>query len=79
MPDADRYSATVTAADGQPRFVWAPIDPTREDPAMFRQAILLAVQQRRRWRAEYEAAKTQLVDRGSLSATGPPGPGGEAA
>jgi hypothetical protein len=79
MPDADRYSANATGPDGQPRFEWAPIDPAREDPAMFRQAILMAVQQRRRWRAEYEAAKSQLADRGSLSATGPPNKGGEAA
>jgi hypothetical protein len=79
MPDADRYSATATDPDGRPRFVWAPIDPAREDPAMFRQAVLLAVQQRRRWRAEYEAAKAQLADRGGLSATGPSDIGGEAA
>jgi hypothetical protein len=37
------------------------------------------VQQRRRWRAEYEAAKAHLADRGSLSATGPPNIGDEAA
>jgi hypothetical protein len=79
MTDADRYSANATGPDGQPRFVWAPIDPAREDPAMFRQAILLAVQQRRRWRAEYEAAKARLQDREVLSATGPPDMGGEAA
>jgi hypothetical protein len=79
MPDADRYSATATDPDGRRRFVWAPIDPAREDPAMFRQAILLAVQQRRRWRTEYQTAKTQLQDRGNLSATGPPDIGGEAA
>ncbi|MBA2558385.1 MAG: replication initiation protein, partial [Propionibacteriales bacterium] len=76
MHDADRYSATRQDDHGAPRFVWAPIDPGREDPATYRHAILLAVEQRRRWRTEYEAAKARL---GGLSATGPPGDGGEAA
>ena len=75
-PDADRYSATAADERGNLRFVWTPIAPGREDPATYRQAIMLSIEQRRRWRTEYEAVKAQL---GSLSATGPPGGGGEAA
>nr|MBA2558679.1 replication initiation protein [Propionibacteriales bacterium] len=79
MPDTNRRSATATDELGRPRYVWQPVDPRREDPASYRHAILLSIEQRRRWRTEYEAAKARLEDRRILSATGPPGDGGEAA
>jgi hypothetical protein len=53
-PEIERLAATVTASDGLPRFVWTDETP---DPASYTQVILRTVSERRRWRAQYEAAK----------------------
>lgn len=57
MPETDRYSATATDDLGRPRFVWTPLDLNREDRSLRRQAMVMVIEQRRRWRAQYEAAK----------------------
>ncbi len=69
MPETDRYSATATDDLGRPRFVWTPLDLNREDRSLRRQAMVMAIEQRRRWRAQYEAAK-QRPPILSVSATG---------
>ena len=77
LEDADRCSATTTTADGSPRFLWEQLDPTETALPTYREAILSAIEERRRWREQYEAAKQQ-VDKATAghSATGPPGSGG---
>jgi len=88
--DVDRCSATTTeatTADGAPRYLWIPLNPTETPLPSYREAILSAIEERRRWREQYEAAKTLVEHReqheqqeGGHSATGPPfGSGGEAA
>jgi hypothetical protein len=69
-----RMAATVKLADGLPRFEWTDSQP---DPGVYATVILRAVVERKRWRAQYDAAKTvQLAHSGqavdSVSATGLP-------
>ena len=45
-------AATVTLADGTPRFVWT---DTRPDPRIYARVILASIAERQRWRAQYEA------------------------
>ncbi|MFC3689956.1 replication initiator [Aquipuribacter hungaricus] len=65
-PDVDRMAVDAVLDDGRPRFVWADIPMPEADYAA---AILAAVQERNRWREQYEHAKRQLDPGG----TGPPG------
>ena len=69
-PEVERMAATVTLPDGSPRFVWT---DTKPDPRIYARVILAAVQERLRWRAQYEAAKRlQLVDNSFGSSARPP-------
>jgi hypothetical protein len=52
-PEIERLAATVTAADGLPRYVWT---EERPDPASYVQTILAAIGERQRWREQYRAA-----------------------
>lgn len=69
MPDADRCAADALDQDGRPRFVWQLVDPARADPATFRQAIVAAIRQRQRWRAEYQEAVARAAPGHGRSAT----------
>lgn len=55
-PEIERMAATVTSADGLPRFVWT---DTKTDPATYTQVILASIAEQQRWRAQYEAAKQE--------------------
>jgi replication initiator protein RepSA len=80
IEESDRCSATATTADGKPRYLWVPLNPTETPLPAYREAVLSAIEERRRWREEYEAAKAQVEEATvGHSATGPPGFGGEAA
>jgi hypothetical protein len=83
MPEQDRCSASTLDVEGRPRFVWRPVDPAGLDAAVWRHAVLASIQQRRRWRSQYEHARTRLAESGrdsppGVSATSDPA-GGEAA
>ena len=63
-------AATVTVADGSPRYVWT---NSRPDPNTYARVILASIAERQRWQAQYEAAKTvRPVDNSFGNATGPP-------
>jgi hypothetical protein len=57
-------SATELTADGKPRWVWQPLDPTMLGPGAYRQALSESVRQRVAWRDQYQQAR---------DSTGPPG------
>ena len=57
-PDLDRMAATVTLADGSPRFVWT---DTRPDHDTYVKVILQSVAERQRRRVQYEAAKATVA------------------
>ena len=59
-------AADMTAADGLPRFVWT---DAQSDPFTYRTVILNAIPEQRRWRTQYEAAKTTTASVDGLSAT----------
>ncbi len=73
-PEIERLAATVTSADGKPRFVWT---DTKTDLHTYARVILESVMERARWRAQYDTAKTVQpgVQPGSATAieTGPDG------
>ena len=56
-PEVDRMAVDQVLDDGRPRFVWADVPMPEADYAG---AILTAVQERNRWREQYEHAKQQL-------------------
>lgn len=60
-PDVDRWSATATRPDGQPRFRWEALDPTAQDGVTRKQALLASIRERVRWRREYQRAQESLV------------------
>ncbi|WP_380167737.1 replication initiator [Jannaschia sp. R86511] len=66
-PDVDRLGVEHVLDDGSPRFTWEDVPMPEADYAG---AILAAVQERNRWRAQYEHAKQQLDATGG---SGPPG------
>ncbi|WP_380169103.1 replication initiator [Jannaschia sp. R86511] len=68
-PEVDRMGVEHTLDDGSPRFTWEDVPMPEADYAS---AILAAVQERNRWRAQYESAK-QLTATTGPGATGPPG------
>jgi hypothetical protein len=53
-PETDRLAASVMAQDGKPRFVWEEVPVAEADYVV---TVLASVRQKRRWRAEYDAAK----------------------
>jgi hypothetical protein len=56
------------------------LNPTETPLPAYREAVLSAIEERRRWREEYEAAKAQVEEATvGHSATGPPRFGVEAA
>jgi hypothetical protein len=74
-PAADRMAAETLHDDGQPRFVWEDVPVSEHDYA---RVVMASVLEARRWRAQYDRAKTLLagtdppVD--NRSATNPPMP-----
>jgi hypothetical protein len=60
-PDTDRCSATATAVDGQPRFVWSPVAREDDDMPTYQRVIADAITEAVRWSIEYEHAKAQLA------------------
>jgi hypothetical protein len=70
ITDADRCSATTTTADGKPRYLWLELNPAETPLPTYREAILSAIAERRRWREQYETAKALAEARhNGLSAT----------
>jgi hypothetical protein len=59
IEDVDRCSATATTADGKPRYLWLPLNPAETPLPTYREAILSAIEERRRWREQYETAKAR--------------------
>ncbi|WP_188896865.1 replication initiator [Microlunatus endophyticus] len=55
-PEIERLAASVTLTDGEPRFVW---QDTKADEATYARVILESVEERARWRQQYEAAKSR--------------------
>lgn len=53
-PETERMSAGVKTADGGARFVWERVE---RDDCIYAQVVMFAVAERRRWRAEYDAAR----------------------
>ncbi len=68
MPDIERYSATVTRPDGQPRYMWHACRPGERTTPLYRQVLTGAIQERIRWRAQYEQAKQRAGPVHGLSA-----------
>ncbi|MGH3365669.1 MAG: replication initiator [Nocardioidaceae bacterium] len=62
IEDVDRCSATATAPDGKPRYLWVPLNPVETPLPTYREAILSAIEERRRWREQYETAKARAPD-----------------
>lgn len=67
-PEADRCSATATAADGGPRYAWEPLDPD-EHADIYADVLHATVAERIRWRNEYQAAKAARAGPDPHSAT----------
>jgi len=59
-PEANRLSVEVLHGDGQPRFAWDDLPVTGAD---YTEVLLASVMERRRWRAEYDAAKQAALNR----------------
>jgi hypothetical protein len=55
-PEVERMSAEVKSPDGLPRFVWTDTRPT--NAGEYRKIIFAAIEQRREWQRQYDAAKT---------------------
>lgn len=56
-PDVDRCSATAMREDGLPRFRWERLDSTMQDYVTRRRALLASIDERLRWRRQYEKAQ----------------------
>ncbi|MGZ4629550.1 replication initiator [Oryzihumus sp.] len=54
-PEARRCAADVLDTDGLPRFVWEDTPATERD---YTAAVITSIRQARRWRAQYQHAKT---------------------
>lgn len=74
-PAADRMAAETLHDDGKPRFVWEDVPVTEHDYA---RVVMGTVVEARRWRAQYDHAKTLIVGTDppvdNPSATQPPMP-----
>ncbi len=73
MPAQDRCSAAQTRDDGQPRYLWEPVDVRGDDDDLttWREIVRANVRERLRWQAEYHAAKLRAGP-DHRSATQPP-------
>ena len=74
-PDIERYSATVEGPDGRPRYVWNPWRPGERTAPVYRQVLTHAIQERMRWRTQFERAKQRAGTGGGCSATSGGAPG----
>ena len=74
-PEADRLSTTVLAADGKPRFVWEDLRVRDHD---YVTVVMGSVIEARRWRLEYETAKTEQAARAGPPSSPPNGRAGVA-
>ncbi len=76
IDDVDRCSATAVTAGGKPRYVWLELNPAETPLPTYREAILSAIEERRRWREQYEIAKAlaekQDNGRSAMHATAAP-------
>ena len=68
-PETERLAATVTLADGSPRFVWT---DTRPDARTYARVLLASIAERQAWREQYEAAKAASPAVDNPPATTPP-------
>ncbi|MGH8882126.1 MAG: replication initiator, partial [Stackebrandtia sp.] len=59
MDHHESCSATATTTDGKPRYLWLPLNPAETPLPSYREAVLSAIEQRRRWREQYETAKAR--------------------
>ncbi|MEU0090459.1 replication initiator [Kribbella sp. NPDC006257] len=58
MPDTDRFAATAALEDGQPRFIWEPVDRANDDDLPTWHGLMTrGITERIRWRTDYEQAK----------------------
>ncbi|MEV4261269.1 replication initiator [Kribbella sp. NPDC049584] len=63
MHDTDRYAATTALEDGTPRFIWSPVDRNNDDDLPTWHGVLArGIQERIRWRSEYEQAKQRAAN-----------------
>ncbi|QDP95831.1 replication initiation protein [Microlunatus elymi] len=65
-PEVERLAADVTAQDGLPRFVWTDTRPS--NAGEYRKIIFAAIEERRAWREQYDAAKIIVAPVGDHSA-----------
>lgn len=68
-PEIERLAADVLSSDGKPRFVWT---DTKPDPITYARVILASIAERRRWKAQYQAAKDAWPAVDGHSATAEP-------
>ncbi|QDP94802.1 replication initiation protein [Microlunatus elymi] len=66
-PEVERLSAEVKAPDGLPRYVWTDTRPG--NAGEYRKIIFAAIQQRRTWQQQYDAAKAATEPVENHSAT----------
>jgi hypothetical protein len=59
-PEADRLSVDVLHEDGHPRYVWEHVPVDQRE---YVEVLVASVMQRRRWRAQYDAAKHAALNR----------------
>jgi hypothetical protein len=58
MPDTDRYSAATDDGTGHSRFVWEPVDRANDDDLPTWHGLMTrGINERIRWRTDYEQAK----------------------
>lgn len=67
IEDTDRCSATILGDDGQPRYLWRPLD--LEDVPTYTAVIAHTIAERNRWRTQYEDAKRRAGPADANSAT----------
>lgn len=58
-PEVDRLSVLAKRQDGAQRFQWTIHDPVNSTVPIYRQVMTTAIQERMRWKAEYDAAKAR--------------------
>jgi hypothetical protein len=58
VEQADRCSTTTLRHDGQPRYLWEPVDP--EDLPSYTRVIAASIAERNRWRIQYQQAKERV-------------------
>ena len=58
-PEVDRLSVLAKRKDGAQRFHWTVHDPMDSTVPLYRQVMTVAIRERMRWQAEFEAAKAR--------------------